>query len=78
MGIGSDIGGSIRAPAAFNGVYGLRASGWRVCDIGVDGDGTWMRALKEIKVSYGPLSRSVDDLVMYYKLHFGNCWKRHP
>ena len=34
IGIGSDIGGSIRFPAGFNGVYGYKPCSMRVCTSG--------------------------------------------
>jgi amidase len=55
----TDIGGSIRAPAAFNGLYGMRPTADRIPKGG-------MRSTESgqisIRVSCGPVCHSVDDL----------------
>ena len=66
LGIGSDIGGSIRVPASFCGVYGFKATPKRVSTRGI-----YSSSLKNIecfesavKCSYGPIGRCVDDLIL--------------
>lgn len=54
VGIGSDTGGSVRIPAAFNGLVGLKVSFGR---ISLHGTGLLSWTLDTI----GPLGRSVDD-----------------
>lgn len=54
IGIGSDTGGSVRIPAAFNGLVGLKVSYGR---ISLHGTGLLSWTLDTI----GPLGRSVDD-----------------
>ncbi len=65
--LGSDIGGSIRIPAHFCGVYGLKATGGRISGKG------HLSSPKRLVVppgwepllqlgSFGPLARSIDDL----------------
>ncbi len=54
VGIGSDTGGSVRVPAAFNGLVGLKVSYGR---ISLHGTGLLSWSLDTI----GPLGRSVDD-----------------
>lgn len=55
----TDIGGSIRAPAAFNGLYGIRPSADRVPKRG-------MKSVESgqlnIRVSCGPVSHSMADI----------------
>jgi amidase len=64
LGIGSDIGGSVRIPAAFNGLYGLKPSTGRVPYQNVansmDGQNLVLSAL-------GPLANSVADLQLFMK-----------
>ncbi len=59
FGIGSDIGGSIRYPAAFNGVPSHKPTGRRV-----SGYGHWPEAKGPLAPynSYGPMARRVSDL----------------
>lgn len=61
LGLGADYGGSIRVPASFCGVYGLRPSAGRVPAVAAlepfDGPPTL-----DLFCSIGPFARSVDDL----------------
>lgn len=61
LGLGVDYGGSIRVPAAFCGIYGLRPSAGRVPNVAelppFDGPPTL-----DHMASIGPFARSVDDL----------------
>ncbi|KAI9011802.1 general amidase [Hyaloraphidium curvatum] len=66
LGVGSDIGGSVRLPASINGVYGLKPSARRFPNAGC-------KALDQgspdlIVPTNGPLGRSVDDLELYTRL----------
>ncbi|MGF1624800.1 MAG: amidase [Alphaproteobacteria bacterium] len=54
---GSDFGGSLRTPAAFCGVVGLRPSAGRVPQ------GPYSSAFQTLSVS-GPMARSIDDLAL--------------
>ncbi|KAL3447774.1 amidase signature domain-containing protein [Aspergillus insuetus] len=61
LGIGSDIAGSIRTPANFNGIYGLCPSPDRLPGHSAENsDGSMI-----IRGVDGPLSRSVDGLEVY-------------
>jgi len=59
FGIGSDVGGSIRYPSAFNGIPGHKPTGCRV-----PGHGHWPEATGAIAKynTYGPMARRVADL----------------
>ena len=63
--LGTDTGGSIRLPAHFCGVYGLKPTTGRVPTSGNALPSTGLLApLSQI----GPLSRSLDDLTLIYKI----------
>ncbi|RLC33904.1 MAG: amidase [Deltaproteobacteria bacterium] len=65
FGIGSDVGGSIRYPAAFNGIPAHKPTGGRV-----SGYGHWPEAKGPIARynTYGPMARRVADLAPLLKL----------
>jgi len=72
VGIGSDIGGSIRYPAAFNGVCGHKSTGGLV-----PYTGSWPPPLGEAAKYHtcGPLVRRVEDLMPVLKLLAGSDGK---
>lgn len=53
--LGTDTLGSVRIPAAYNGVYGLKPTHGRVSDEGLAPLSLWLDSI-------GPLARSLDDL----------------
>jgi aspartyl-tRNA(Asn)/glutamyl-tRNA(Gln) amidotransferase subunit A len=55
--IGSDTGGSVRIPAAFNGVVGFKTSTGRI-------DATGLVPLARSYDTIGPLARSVEDCIL--------------
>lgn len=59
LGIGTDIGGSIRIPAAFNNCYGLRPTALRVPTLGLVG---LIPGQESIRGVAGPLAQSVEGL----------------
>jgi amidase len=60
--LGSDIGGSVRNPAHYNGIFSLKPSEWRVPGRGhVPGLPGQTRTIRYMGV-FGPLARSVEDL----------------
>lgn len=61
LAIGGDTGGSIRAPAAFNGIFGFKPSQFRI-----DGSGTV--PLAKSLDTLGPMSLHFNDLVQLYLL----------
>ncbi|THV64885.1 fatty-acid amide hydrolase [Aureobasidium pullulans] len=64
LGVGTDIGGSIRAPAAFNNSYGLRPTTLRNPTLGLHGV---LGGQESIKGVIGPLGQSIDDLWLFQK-----------
>lgn len=59
--IGTDIGGSIRGPSSFCGVYGHKPSFGVIPTFGYLDNPTYHRDVADVNV-FGPIARSVDDL----------------
>lgn len=72
LGIGSDSGGSIRLPAAWCGICGLKPTAGRV-----PGTGHFPRigALSDGRTQIGPLGRSIDDLELVLGVIEGPDWR---
>lgn len=64
LGLGSDIGGSIRSPAANNGVFGLKPTSWR---LPIVGNAAAMLGADHIPPCVGPLSTSLEGLKIFMK-----------
>ncbi|KAL8910364.1 MAG: hypothetical protein Q9171_004318 [Xanthocarpia ochracea] len=64
VGLGTDIGGSIRIPAAFNGLYGLRPSSGR---LPYEGMANSMDGQNSVLSVVGPLAPSVTTLQLLVK-----------
>lgn len=64
IGLGTDIGGSIRLPAANTGIYGFRPSAARMPYDGIELPGA---GAESIKCVVGPLARSIDDIELMMK-----------
>lgn len=64
LGVGTDIGGSVRVPAAFCGAYGLRTTALRNPYKGVvlAGDGQ-----ESIRCVISPLANSIADINLFQK-----------
>jgi amidase len=60
--IGSDIGGSVRNPAHYNGIFALKPTEWRVPGHGHVPDLPGKTRTIRYMGVYGPLARSVEDL----------------
>ncbi len=70
LGLGSDIGGSIRLPAHACGIFGLKPTEHRVSTAGyLEGRG-WRKAERHMN-TVGPLARSVDDLELALRVVAG-------
>ena len=64
IGIGSDVAGSVRAPAHFSGCYSLRCSTGRWPKLGFN---TSMPGQEGIPSVYSPMTRTLGDLVYFSK-----------
>lgn len=62
IGIGTDIGGSIRVPAMCNGVYGFKPSDHRIPYGGQQGTGIQGISRTSVQAVAGPIARSMDDI----------------
>lgn len=70
LGLGTDIGGSIRIPASYHGIFGFKPSTGKVPYLKVDN--SWEG--REIITSViGPLARNIDDLRYFMSLIVNNC-----
>ena len=69
--LGSDIGGSVRNPAHFNGIFSLKPTEWRVPGHGHVPDLPGATRSTRYMGTFGPLARSVDDLEVALRLIAG-------
>lgn len=69
--VGSDMSGSIRIPAGFCGVFGLKPTSNRVPCTGHLPPPPGAPRLDRFMASYGPLARSLDDLAMITRVLVG-------
>ena len=63
LGLGSDYGGSIRVPAHFSGLHGLRPTAGRLTGLDTPG-GIFPAGQEAIIPQPGPMARTVEDLVL--------------
>ena len=69
--LGSDIGGSVRNPAHYNGIFSLKPSEWRVPARGFVADLPGRIWTARYMGVFGPLARSVEDLDMALRIIAG-------
>ena len=71
--IGSDLGGSIRVPASYTGLYGFKPSDRRVSLRGhIPPPPGVPQVIREGVASAGPLARSAEDLILAARVLFGS------
>lgn len=70
----TDMGGSIRVPAAFNGIYGIRPTSDRIPKGGMVNTNTGNLT---IRLSCGPVCHSLDDLAMFTRLINSDPHNKH-
>ncbi|APA08836.1 hypothetical protein sscle_04g036060 [Sclerotinia sclerotiorum 1980 UF-70] len=76
LGIGTDIGGSIRSPAANNGLYGMKPTTRR---LPVEGWAATMAGSEHILGTIGPLSTSLEGCKVFIKtLIDAKPWYKEP
>ncbi|KAK7211418.1 hypothetical protein V2G26_018596 [Clonostachys chloroleuca] len=71
LGVGTDIGGSVRVPAAFCNAYGFKPTALRNPSLGLVGA---MGGQEGIRGCVGPLARNLDDLMAFEKV----IWNQKP
>lgn len=69
IGIGSDIAGSLRIPAEFNGLCTLKPAQRSITKLGNAYYGKFAGGLT-VKSEFGALARSVEDLITYNSFMF--------
>ncbi|KAJ3572368.1 hypothetical protein NP233_g3128 [Leucocoprinus birnbaumii] len=74
LGIGTDIGGSLRIPAAYCGIYSLKPSSARVSLGGAKGPNAGFEGIRSVA---GPMGRSIDDLELCARTIYGVQGRNH-
>ena len=69
LGLGSDLGGSIRVPAHMCGIHGIKPTSGRLPREGLDGA---LRGMEAILFQAGPMGRHVADLVLALEVLCGS------
>ncbi|ANB11508.1 Amd2p [Sugiyamaella lignohabitans] len=76
IGLGTDIGGSIRIPAAFNHLFGLRPSHGRIPYLNVTNSYSGQSVIPSV---IGPLAKDLDDLEVFTKIIVdAESWNQDP
>jgi Asp-tRNA(Asn)/Glu-tRNA(Gln) amidotransferase A subunit family amidase len=79
LGVGTDVGGSIRIPAMCNGLFGIKGSWERVPYAGQEGGQKPSLPKLQIPASAGPLSHTSRDLELFYQaVAEQEPWKLDP
>lgn len=64
LGVGSDLGGSIRQPSGFNAIFGLKPSSGRF----PHNSTSVLKGLESLSATNGPMARDVETLGLYCKV----------
>ncbi|CCM05066.1 uncharacterized protein FIBRA_07272 [Fibroporia radiculosa] len=76
FGLGTDLGGSVRIPAAFNGLYGFKPSADRLPSHGVSSS---LAGLHSVRSAVGPISASLDGIITFMRAAIGGKpWLKDP
>ncbi|KAF2714864.1 acetamidase [Pleomassaria siparia CBS 279.74] len=67
LGVGTDVGGSIRIPAMCNGIYGIKPSWQRIPYAGQEGGQLPGSSTLGIAASAGPLAHSMRDIELFFQ-----------
>ncbi len=68
LGIGTDVGGSVRVPSELCGIFGLKPSPNRVSSLGQVELTPTFGADRVVPYVFGPMARSTDDLALAYRV----------
>ncbi|KIL69168.1 hypothetical protein M378DRAFT_184407 [Amanita muscaria Koide BX008] len=68
LGIGTDVGGSLRIPTAYCGIYALKPTAGRLSMTGAKGPTPGFEGIKTVS---GPMGRCIDDLELMCRTSFG-------
>lgn len=68
LGVGTDVGGSIRVPAMCEGLYGVKGSGERIPYAGQEGGSEPAVAKLGVSASAGPLAHTMRDIELFFKV----------
>jgi amidase len=79
LGVGTDVGGSIRIPAMCNGTYGIKPSWQRIPYAGQEGGALPGASKLGIAASAGPLAHSMRDISLFFTtVSDQQPWKLDP
>jgi amidase len=79
LGVGTDVGGSIRVPAMCNGLYGIKGSFQRVPYVGQENGGREGASKLALPASAGPIAHSVRDCELFLQtISDARPWERDP
>ncbi|KAG8624597.1 hypothetical protein KVT40_007664 [Elsinoe batatas] len=79
LGVGTDVGGSVRIPAMCNGLVGIKPSHGRVPYANQEGGAKAGTDSLTVRASAGPIAHSVRDCELFFRVVAGqNPWQTDP